>query len=289
MRPAVRDAFVAITVPLEGNIATMYRDSLGFVTVGIGNKIDPLTTAGLALPFRTRDRGRWALEADIRAEWGQIKAGPLGAGAAAKIAELELSEADRLKLLDDKLADNEAVIRAQFAGWASWPADAQLAVLSMAWNFGPAFKRPPASAAGGWPDLATHLDQLDFEYAAQHCEPSVGSSARSRQNKVLFYQAARARLFAADPATLFGPAVTLSTAQFIAQTKTPNDAHSVAWWVQACLQDAGVYTYALDGKFGARSAAAWSAFLKAHRLPAGYSMPNLKALSAATLRVAVAA
>jgi GH24 family phage-related lysozyme (muramidase) len=289
MHPAVRDTFVTITVPLEGNIATMYRDSLGYVTVGIGNKIDPLGDEGLALPFITRKGGRWATEADIRDEWKAIKAGPVGANAAATIATLELPEDDRLKLLQDKLGDVEVTIRGQFTGWEQWPADAQLAVLSMAWNFGPAFKRPPAAAGKGWPDLAAHLDLLDFAWAAQNCEPAVGSSARSRQNKILFYQAARAHRWGDTPAALFGPTVTLSTAALVAATKTPATAHAVGWWVQACLQDAGLYTLTLDGQFGPRSAAAWNAFLQAKRLPAGYSITNLKALSTATLRATVIA
>lgn len=282
MWPATRAAFRVITEPLEDDIPTMYRDSLGYVTVGIGNKIDPLTTAALRIPFRHRDTGTWALEADIRGEWQQIKAGPLGATAAAKIATLEVADADRTKLFDDKLDDNDRSLAGQFPDWGSWPADAQLAVLSMAWNFG-------ANIAGGWPDLTTHLRAADWAWAAQHCEPKVGPSARSRQNKILFYQAARAKLFAAAPGVLFGPSVTLSARQFVAETKTPDERRSVAWWVQACLQDAGLYTLALDGQFGGRSAAAWSAFLKAHRLPAGYSQTNLKALSDATLRVTVTA
>ena len=50
MWDSVKQGFRAFTLPLEGEIAWMYLDTLGLVTVGLGNLIDPVELA-LELPF----------------------------------------------------------------------------------------------------------------------------------------------------------------------------------------------------------------------------------------------
>lgn len=279
MWSATRAAFKVLTVPLEGDIPHMYRDSLGFVTWGIGLKEDPLSNRGRDAGW-TKGNGYPASDAEIDAEWRRIKAAPKGAPAARNIATMHVPQPGRDDAFWDEVTGMERTLGNQFVEWEDWPADAQLAVLSMSWNFGPNLRK-------SWPDLSTHLDDQDFEWAAQHCEPAVGPSARSRGNKVLFYQAARARQWGEPAAVLYGPNAVLSASKLAAAANSPAVRSATGWWVQACLQDAGLYLLALDGQFGPRSALAWTQFLRNERLPVGYTVDNLFDLSQATLRVTV--
>jgi hypothetical protein len=49
MWPSVQAAFVPISSKLEGYLPWMYLDILGWVTTGMGNKVDPVSQA-LSLP-----------------------------------------------------------------------------------------------------------------------------------------------------------------------------------------------------------------------------------------------
>jgi hypothetical protein len=293
--PSAQNAFKALTVPLEGNIPHMYRDSKGYLTWGIGIKDDPGPTATTLGVRWIKCNGYNATAREITAEWQKIKTGPLGSLAAALVVGMYCPPDERDRAFWIKVDSFENTIRAQFAKWSTWPADAQLSVMSMAWNFGPTFKAAGGYQEGyqesgystGWPDLAVHLDAGDWAYAAEHCQPAAGPNERSRECKVLFFQAARAELWDDQPSALFGPKLNVSAKGLTAAAADPTRRDAYAWWVQAMLFDRGLYTLALDGQFGPRSAAAWTAYLKAKRLPAGYTQSNLTALSADTLKAQV--
>jgi hypothetical protein len=280
MWPATRDAFYGLTVPLEDDIPHMYRDRLGYVTWGIGIKDDPGPTKKTINQPWVKGNGYLASGVEVEAEWKRIKAGPLYASNAAKIATMHLPKADRDEAFWDIADGMEGAILRQFPGWATWPADAQLAALSMAWNFGP-------NLTGEWPTLSAHLTDQDWEYAALNCEPAAGPNARSRQNKVLFFQAARAAYAGDEPKVLFGPGVAVSTGRFVQGANNPPVTNWHAWWVQAMLRDDGKYLLKLDGQFGPRSQQAWNAAMASLDRPFAYSLSSLTALSALTLRITV--
>ena len=166
IRPAVLAAWRAWNTPLEGVCQWMYLDTLGLVTTGMGNLIDPVGLA-LPLPWLKQDLLP-ATESDIVAEWDRIKfrveLAKQGAEAARAIATLSLTDAAIDALIGSKLqsfADTLAAVP-EFAAFEAWPADAQMGILSMAWAMGPNF-------APGWPLFRAACAAEDFATAADEC------------------------------------------------------------------------------------------------------------------------
>jgi len=188
----------------EGEVSFMYLDVKGLVTVGIGNLIDPLSEAK-KVPFRfkaanrlRRIAGQLATGAEIEAEWDHIKNNPkralfMSRGYLLCEAEtnLELGATDLMALFNAKSMANERYLKRVFNDFDSWPADAQLPLMSMAWNLGPAFHRT-------WPKFTKACQSRDFDAAAQNC--SIPGSERNGPHETLFRNAARV---VANPATYF--------------------------------------------------------------------------------------
>jgi hypothetical protein len=176
----------------------MYLDVKGLVTVGVGNLIDPLSAA-LGLSFRYKNKpgvknpGQLASRADIEAEWKLIKGKPdlakRGHRACEPLTNLELDDAAINTLINNRLLQNESFLKRQtaFKDFDKWPADAQLALLSMAWAMGPGF-------SASWPRLSAACGKMDFDGAAENCQMSEsgnpGVVPRNLANKRLFQNAA---------------------------------------------------------------------------------------------------
>jgi GH24 family phage-related lysozyme (muramidase) len=277
MHPSVREAFPIITRPHEDDIPHMYRDSIGKVTVGMGRLIDTeagITTEALRYPFKNR-AGGWVSEAVIAAEFAKIKAAPKGAPAAAKIVTLFLDQADRDTILFRTLDAFERVIASIFGEWETWPADAQLALLSMAWNVGPAFDTE-------WPTLTENLRQQNWLYAAENAIPrdqdgEFVKAARWTQNRELWTNAAAIAPLKRDPTRLWlGQRMVLSSMEWA--VANPNSVGACAWYAQRQLQILGHYKSTLDGKFGKVSRAAYSAFCKVRNFTDHLAVAHLTAL-----------
>src|ERR1700687_4125672 len=173
MFPSVQTAFRSFSEKFEGCVSYMYLDIKGLVTVGVGNLVDPVALAQ-ALPFRFKNKpeiptpGAPATPDQIAAEWQKLKGNANlareGFKACEPITELELSDDDIDSLILARVTGNETFLKRQpwFQDFDTWPADAQLGLLSMAWAMGPggpgqfphfraAFLRPgfQNTAAGG--------------------------------------------------------------------------------------------------------------------------------------------
>ena len=74
-----------------------------------------------------------------------------------------------------------------FQSFDTWPADAQLALLSMAWAMGP-------GGPGGFPHFRAGCQALDFKTAAAQCQMNAagnpGLVPRNQANVTLFSNAA---------------------------------------------------------------------------------------------------
>lgn len=188
MRPAVRAAFLDFTAPLEGVCAWMYLDVKGLVTCAVGNLIDT--------PIEAR-QWRWlcpdgtdASAEEVTAEWRAVKSRQdmksHGGGAFRKVTHLRLSREEIDRGVGEKLAHNDRYLTRRYAEYEDWPADAQLALHSLAWACGPAYSFPNLDAA---------CRRLDFEAAAGECRMdergNPGLVPRNRANRVLFLNAAR--------------------------------------------------------------------------------------------------
>jgi GH24 family phage-related lysozyme (muramidase) len=224
MRAAVRAFFWDFNVPFEGAVNHLYVDVLGLVSIGVGHLVDPIETA-LHLPLKRAD-GSLATKDELRADWNAVKTGKdfarLGYRAAAKVVKLHLTEADLRALLLAKLHQNDAYLRKRFRclkhddckatpelgqecdvfGFEAWPAEAQLAIHSLAWGCGPAFRFPRCEA---------FLRELDFRAASDEVRMVAngvelsGLKPRNAANRLLLRNAAIVRALDWDHDTIHWP------------------------------------------------------------------------------------
>lgn len=199
MRQVVRDNFSAFSTKFEGAVPWMYLDIKGLVTTGIGNLINS-PGAATALPWRHGVDGPYATANEIAQAWQTVHdmAGKrdakgrlfteLGGGnsAFANATDLRLDAEGIAKAVGGKLESNEAILRKRFPYYDNWPADAQLALHSMAWAMGANFAFPKFQAAvsGLIPDFATAAKE---SYMPDQANP--GLRPRNAANKALFLAA----------------------------------------------------------------------------------------------------
>jgi GH24 family phage-related lysozyme (muramidase) len=199
MLPSVQSIFRSFNTAFEGVVPYMYLDIKGLVTVGVGNLIDPVEVAQ-ALPFQFKNKpgtagppGSGATADQIATEWQSLKHNPnlanAGSEACASLTQLELSDEAIDSLILDRVTSNEDFLKRQpwFRGFETWPADAQLGLLSMAWAMGPA-------GPGEFALFRAACDRLDFSAAAAECQMDAtgnpGLVPRNRANVTLFSNAA---------------------------------------------------------------------------------------------------
>lgn len=144
MHASVRTAFPAFSRRFEGRVLHMYLDVKGLVTTGVGNLIDPVSEA-LRLPWRHQATGERASLEEVAQAWARLKArqelAQRRAEYALPITGLVLEEADVDALVEERLLANERYLIRTFVEFESYPADAQLGILSMAWAVGAGFTR----------------------------------------------------------------------------------------------------------------------------------------------------
>jgi hypothetical protein len=189
VKQSVRDAFMDFTVPLEGKVPWMYLDVKGLVTTGVGNLIDPVAYA-VNLPWvRRSDMATRAPRQEIVDEFNLIKSSAWLAKAgyrpAEKLCLLRLTDDGVRELVMRKFQQNYEHLKGRFPAIDEWPADAQLATMSMAWACGPAFR---------FQMLEAYLRSSNFSGAAQECHinesGNPGLKPRNAANKRLYANAA---------------------------------------------------------------------------------------------------
>jgi hypothetical protein len=164
MRDSVRRAYANWTMQFEGLVPFMYLDEECLVTTALGNLIDPIQMA-MPLPF-VRPDGSYASRNEIAVEWLRVKArtdlAPCGGMAFKRITTLRLPPEGIDRLVFGKLDLNDLALAKRFSAYTSWPADAQLAVLSMSWACGSEFEAE-------FPKFSALMERQDFVGAATEC------------------------------------------------------------------------------------------------------------------------
>jgi hypothetical protein len=197
----------------------MYLDILGLVTTGTGNLID---TAGQAaqLPWYHEATGAPATKPEIIAAWHALKArkdlAKLHWKYAAKLNDLRLTDAAIDTLVLGKLQANAAFVEKNyFRDFKSWPADAQLACMSMAWAVGPGF---PVKFSN-WRRFAEKQDWVSAKACCKiRTVGNPGVVPRNRHNELCHDNAATVNEHGLDISTLHWPAILLPPVVI-----TPND------------------------------------------------------------------
>jgi GH24 family phage-related lysozyme (muramidase) len=193
MFASVQLGFPAFSTRFEGRVPYMYLDIKGLVTIGVGNLIDPVEAAQ-TLPFRFKSRpGVSATPDEIAGEWQTLKSNTSlatkGYTACGPVTQLELSDEAIDSVIVSRLTQNESFLKRQqwFLNFETWPADAQLGLLSMAWAMGP-------GGPGQFPHFRAACQTLDFSTAAANCRMSEagnpGLVPRNQANFTLFSNAA---------------------------------------------------------------------------------------------------
>lgn len=207
MRASVRAIFPSFTASFEGYTTYMYLDVLGNVTTGAGNLIDPMSVA-LTLPWKVD--GAQATAQQIANAWQTVKNRTDlergGGDAYAALTNVRLSTSDVDILVTQRLLSDETELVRRYPSFESWPADAQLGILSMAWAMGPDFNFPEFRAA---------INRGDFLTAAAQCHMSNGDPDRNAAQAALFTAAAAVLSGGGDVNAIHGPISKQSAKHFV--------------------------------------------------------------------------
>lgn len=172
MRASVAAAYYAVNKKFEGEVPWMYVDVVDLVTIGVGNKIDPVTDA-TRLPFYHAKNGATATVAEIAAAWTNIKTKP-GLPKAGHLAcehenDLRLRSDTIQKLVYDQMVYNHSRLLAHIPDLDSWGADAQLGIHLWAYAMGP--------DRSDFPHLLISARAKDFQLCAHDCHISEVNNA----------------------------------------------------------------------------------------------------------------
>jgi len=206
MHQSVIDSWHAYSQPLEGRVNSLYLDVLGLVTTGVGNLVDPISLAE-RLPWTLEDRTKADL-AQLRADWHKLKD---NAEYYSKRHWRFARDATKVRLTDEAIDSLVASKRAEFETflkshyfreWDTFPADAQLGIMSMAWACGPGF---PLKFA----NFRRAVLAQDWTGAVASCKireaGNPGVVPRNKHNRLCFANAALVKEHGLDPSQLYWP------------------------------------------------------------------------------------
>jgi hypothetical protein len=166
LQPSVVDAIPSVFAKWEGDgLPYMYTDSKGIVTCGTGNALFTAAAAE-ALCWYTPS-GFICAKAEVDAAFATVKSAwpKVQSTACARLTNIRLNHAGIVALVMRTVQTDWTYLLTQFPGCEDFPADAQLALLSSAWAWGPGFARV-------WGDLGTKFKSLlspppQYVFAAQ--------------------------------------------------------------------------------------------------------------------------
>lgn len=175
----------ALIAPWEGNISHMYLDSVGKVTVGIGNLL-PSSEAACQLPFVNRVSGAPASLVEVAVDFQAVsrQAWPRVARFYRAFTVLELPDGQVDELFRRRVEGFQRELQDSYPSFSSYPGSAQLAMLDMAFNLG------TRGLKKTWPNLNRAIDARDWATAAIESYRPQSSPARNARTKGLFQKAA---------------------------------------------------------------------------------------------------
>jgi hypothetical protein len=213
--PSVATAFEQINNQLEGKVSWPYLDSKGLVTCAVGYLVDDGSGVApsrmLALPWKHTD-GTTATDDEIRTGWLAVKnSGLAGIGGGnqkfADLTDLRLDEAGIDQATKGWIADAEPILTESFPDYPTMQADAQLALLLMAYALGPAFSLE-------YPKFTAAINATipEYDVAAQESHISTvgnpGVEPRDQDLLVLLGNAERAQATNVPHSVLWYPNTT---------------------------------------------------------------------------------
>ena len=173
-------------VPYEGCVPHMYLDTVGKVTVAIGNLL-PNVASAKALAFVLRATGAAASPAEIAGDFDAVSKQPKGLfyGKYKEHTRLDLPAGEIDALFKRRVATFEQELRGYYPKYDAFPDKAKLAMLDMAFNLG------STGLKKSWPNLNKAIDALDWAAAAVHCIRPQAQARRNAGTVALFEAAAK--------------------------------------------------------------------------------------------------
>jgi len=230
MRKVIQETFFDFSAQREGFTPFMYCDTLNLVTTGIGNLIDSGPRNGfdisdgamapaMNLPWKHKGpgwtsknpiAGELASKEEIRECWIRTKLkeqetpgfNKKGGFAYANFQPLTLDLQGLKDLFNRTLSSFDKQLSQRYSAYDTAPADAQQAILSMAWAMGPAFNFPAFKTAFNASDFRKAGELSFFKGGGGSIDARTG---RNRENVIMFTNAADVLKAGADPDQLFFP------------------------------------------------------------------------------------
>jgi GH24 family phage-related lysozyme (muramidase) len=156
----------------EGSVSHMYKDTRGYVTVGIGFMI-PSAASAKAYGFVKRDDNKAATAPEKEEEWKKINALPKGRKASAykDSTTLDLPDGEIKKHLTEKINKFVSGIKGVYPDFDKYPDELKLALLDIAYNTG---------GVKGFPKMKAAIQAGKWEEAAKESHRSGPSAARNK-------------------------------------------------------------------------------------------------------------
>jgi hypothetical protein len=201
--PSYTDRFEGVAPGSRGGVPFFYLDVKSLVTIARGNLVDPISLA-MSLPLVSKVTGMPATPEQIRAAWFAVKQRT----DLAKLGGLHFRDVTDLILTDDgidevtrrKLLSVDRDLALRFSLWDYWCCDAQLAMCSIAWADGDAFRFPrmiAAMMAGDWGTAASESGLDEHGNAGLH--------PRNIADRILLTNAGEVARRGMDPDVLYYP------------------------------------------------------------------------------------
>jgi GH24 family phage-related lysozyme (muramidase) len=171
----------------EGSVPWLYRDILGYATIGIGFLVRDADEA-LELPLANLTEGRQATADEIRREFTRVMSCQRGMRADAyrptRPPRLEMpAGAIQTRALARLETEFLPGVRKLLPGFDAFPGAAQAALVDIAWNCG-------LRGLEKFGHMLAAVDQRDWREAARHCHRATSREERNAWTAAKFNDAA---------------------------------------------------------------------------------------------------
>ncbi|NKB35376.1 MAG: hypothetical protein GKR91_19935 [Pseudomonadales bacterium] len=169
----------------EGCVSHMYLDTVGKVTVGVGNMLKKPSSAA-SLPFIVEASGEKAPEEAIEEEFEQVSSQESARPAKyyKQFTQLVLSDYEINQLLDMRLDKFEIKLKSDFPKYDDYPEDARLALIDMAYDLG------NKGLVKKFPTFTNAARKADWLTCANECKRKQIQDSRNDTVKSLFLNCA---------------------------------------------------------------------------------------------------
>ncbi len=180
-------AFVPGLIRWEGAVPWMYRDSLGYCTVAIGNLVHNATDAAALAFIVANESGRPATKAEVTADFSRV----MGLAKAMPAKEYRAPSGPRVELADNSVTDlTIGRLRDEFIpgivklcpAFESFPFPAQQALLDISWNAG-------LHGLESFGHMLAAVDRRDWAAAAASCHRKTSREERNQWTSERFLSA----------------------------------------------------------------------------------------------------